>query len=191
MQNVLVSHWWAVALRGLFAIIFGFLALFMPSITLEGLILLFGAYSLADGITAIVAAFRQRRHWGTLVWHGVFSLAMGVVALVWPAITALALLFIIAGWAIVTGMLQLIAAARLRREIDGELLLALSGIASLAFGILALVSPGAGALTVVWLIGAYAMIAGGLQLVLGLRLRAISSPRRPRHIIGAPSEVGA
>jgi uncharacterized membrane protein HdeD (DUF308 family) len=139
------------------------------------LVLLYGAYVLVDGILAIIAALSKRQGsglpWWTLLLEGLLGIAAGIVAFVWPGITALFLLFVIASWAIVTGVFEVIAAIKLRKEIEGELWLALSGILSIIFGVLLFVRPGAGALTVVWLIGAYAIFFGILLLALAFRLK--------------------
>ena len=170
----LADAWWLVALRGVAAILFGILAIFWPGPTLLVLVLLFGIYAIVDGVFAIVSGVRGgeagRRDW-FLVVRGIAGILAGLIALAWPEISALALLIVIAAWAIVTGVVDIMAAYRLRHEIRGEWLLALGGIASIAFGVLLVLFPGAGALAVVWLIGAYAIVAGVLWLLLAWRLR--------------------
>ncbi len=173
-MNVLARNWWTLALRGLLAILFGLAAFAWPGITLAVLVLLFGAYALVDGVFAIVAAVRtaeRRGHWWVLLLEGLAGITAGILTFLWPGITAFVLLYLIAAWAIVTGVLEIIAAVRLRREIEGEWLLALSGVASVVFGLLLAVFPGAGALAVVWIIGAYALVFGLLLVALGFRLR--------------------
>ena len=175
MVMTLAHNWWVLALRGLCAIIFGILAFVWPGVTLGVLVLLYGAYALVDGVLAIIAALSKRQGsglpWWALLLEGLLGIAAGIVTFVWPGITALFLLFLIAGWAIVTGVFEIIAAIRLRKEIEGELWLALSGILSIIFGVLLFVRPGAGALTVVWLIGAYAIFFGIFLLALAFRLK--------------------
>jgi uncharacterized membrane protein HdeD (DUF308 family) len=175
MVMTLAHNWWILALRGLCAIIFGILAFAWPGVTLGVLVLLYGAYALVDGVLAIVAVLSKRQEsglpWWALLLEGLLGIAAGIVTFVWPGITALFLLFLIAGWAIVTGVFEIIAAIRLRKEIEGELWLALSGIVSIIFGVLLFVRPGAGALTVVWLIGAYAIFFGIFLLALAFRLK--------------------
>jgi uncharacterized membrane protein HdeD (DUF308 family) len=177
MLEVLSRYWWTLALRGAVAVLFGVLALFWPQITLTVLVLLFGAYALVDGLVALGTVIfgggraAGRRPW--LILEGILGVAAGVVTFVWPQITAVALLALIAAWAVLTGVVELVAAVRLRREIEGEWLLALSGALSVIFGVLIVIWPGAGALAVVWLIGIYAIIFGVTLLMLGFRLRRL------------------
>ena len=171
---VLSRNWWALALRGLAAIVFGVLAFVWPGITLWALVLLFGAYMLVDGIFAIVAAVRaagREARWWLLFVEGVLGVLAGLVAFLLPGITALALLYLVAAWAIFTGILQIVGAVRLRREIEGEWALILGGLLSVIFGVLLAVLPGPGILALVWLIGAYAVVSGVLLIVLAFRVR--------------------
>jgi uncharacterized membrane protein HdeD (DUF308 family) len=175
----LSRNWWAVSLRGLAGILFGIITFFAPGISLAALVLLFGAYAFADGVLAIVSAVRRRGtdRWWLLLLNGLVGIAAGVLTLLWPGITALALLYVIAAWALVTGAFEIAAAIRLRKAITGEWLLALSGIFSIALGVLLILFPGPGALAVVIWIGAYALVFGALLFALGLRLRGLGSPR--------------
>jgi uncharacterized membrane protein HdeD (DUF308 family) len=176
---VLARNWWALVLRGLAAILFGILAFAWPGITLFVLVLFFGAYMLVDGIFAIVAAVRaagEEDRWWLLLIQGTLGVLAGLVAIFWPGLTALALLYFIAAWAIVTGIMEIVAAIRLRREIEGEWALALSGALSVLFGVLLVVLPApAGLLSLVWLIGAYAVATGVLLLILAFRVRSEAS----------------
>jgi uncharacterized membrane protein HdeD (DUF308 family) len=174
MTTVLARNWWALAVRGLVAVLFGLIAFIMPALTLAAIVLLFGAYAVVDGVFAIIAAVRAaERHerWWSLALQGVVDILAGVIAFVWPAATALALLFLVAFWAIVTGVLEIVAAIRLRREIRGEWLLILSGILSVLFGGVLLALPGAGLIVIVWWIGGYAFVAGIVLIALAFRLR--------------------
>ncbi|HEY3259665.1 MAG TPA: HdeD family acid-resistance protein [Pseudonocardiaceae bacterium] len=175
MLDSLARYWWMVALRGAVAVLFGLMALIWPSLTLLALIILFGAYSLVDGVFALVAAFgpaaEGRRFW--LGLQGVASILIGVVTFAWPDVTTLVLLALIAAWAIVTGLLQIFAAVRLRRELTGEWLLAIGGALSVLFGILLVAWPASGALALVLLIGAYAVVFGAVLFGLGLKLRRL------------------
>jgi uncharacterized membrane protein HdeD (DUF308 family) len=185
MVTVLARNWWALVLRGLFAVLFGIGAFAWPGLTLGVLVLLFGAYALADGVFAIVASLvgspRQLPWWALLV-EGLIGVAVGIVTFVWPGITALALLYLIAGWAIATGLFQVVAAFRLREEIHGEWMLALGGVLSVLFGLALVVSPGAGALALVWMIGAYAIAFGILLIAFGFRLHGLSRGTEPQQV---------
>ena len=188
MLDVLARYWWVQAVRGAAAILFGLLALVWPEITLTALVLLFGAYALVDGVMALGTAIfggrgaEGRRPW--LVLEGIVGVAAGLVTLFWPGITTLVLLWWIAAWALVTGVLEIIAAVRLRREIQGEWLLALGGVLSVLFGILLAVRPSEGAVAVAWLIGIYAIVFGIALLALAFELRryrGTGAPRRGAH----------
>ena len=174
MVGVLARNAWLLIARGIFAVLFGVMALLWPGITLAALVLLFGAYALLDGIFAIAAAVTGAApgtRWWVLVLEGVVGIAAAAVTFLWPGITALALLYLIAAWSIVTGVLEIVAAIRLRKVIRGEWLLALSGIASVLFGAYVAAFPGVGALAVTWLIGGFALFFGVLFIALGWRLR--------------------
>jgi uncharacterized membrane protein HdeD (DUF308 family) len=183
----LSRNWWAVVLRGVAGMLFGLITFFAPAISLAALVLLFGAYAFADGVLAIVSAFRRHGagdRWWLLALEGITGIAAGVVTFLWPGITALVLLYIIAAWSLVTGAFEIAAAIRLRKAITGEWLLALSGILSIAFGVLLILVPGAGALALVIWIGAYAFVFGALLIALGFRLRALRSAGGSRHAVG-------
>lgn len=174
MVQMLTRYWWAVALRGVLAILFGILAIVWPDLTVGILVALFGAYAIVDGAFAIASAFRADdtdRWWHVL--EGVLGLAVGLIAWVWPGLTALSLLYFIAAWALVTGVIEIIAAIRLRRAITNEWLLVLSGVLSVLFGILLLFRPRSSAIALVVVIGIYAIIFGVMLLGLALRLRGM------------------
>ena len=144
-----------------------------PGLTLLTLILFYGAFALVDGILAIIAAITGgvpgSRWWLAIV--GLLGIAAGLLTFLTPGLTALVLLFFIAGWAIVTGVFEIIGAIKLRKEIDNEWLLILSGIISVLIGVCMMLSPGAGALALVWVIGAYSVIMGVIFVALALRLK--------------------
>jgi uncharacterized membrane protein HdeD (DUF308 family) len=176
MLVVFTSSWWALMLRGILAILFGVLAFVWPHITLTALVFLFGAYALVDGVFSIIAGIKthaENKRWWLLLIGGALGIAAGAYAFIVPAMTALILLILIASWAIVTGAFEVAAAIQLRKHIRGEWLLALSGIISVLFGAALLYNPVAGALAVVWLIGAYAILDGILLLAFGIKLRGL------------------
>jgi uncharacterized membrane protein HdeD (DUF308 family) len=180
----LSRNWWVVLLRGLVGILFGIMTFFAPGISLAALVLVFGAYAFADGVLTLVSAIRRRStidRWWILVLEGIAGILVGIVTLFVPGITALVLLYLIAAWALVTGVLELAAAIRLRKVITNEWLLALGGIVSILLGVLLIVEPGAGALAVVIWIGAYAFVFGALLVGLSLRLRTLGTPGHRPH----------
>ena len=173
MVHALAKNWWLLLLRGIAAIVFGVLAFAWPGLTLLTLILFYGAFALVDGVLAIVAAVTggapAPRWWLAIV--GLFGVAAGLLTFLMPGLSALVLLFFIAGWAIATGMLQIVGAIQLRKEIDNEWLLIFGGVVSVLFGIGMMLAPGAGALALVWVIGIYAVITGVVLVALALRLK--------------------
>jgi uncharacterized membrane protein HdeD (DUF308 family) len=154
------------------------MALIWPGLTLGVLVILFGAYAILEGILAILGAFAHRgeRYWWVLFLEGLAGIGAGLFAFIWPALTAVILLIFIAVWAILTGILEIAAALQLRKELLGEWVLALAGVFSIAIGILLMTNPGAGALAVVWLIGLYAILFGGLMAFLGFKARRHKIP---------------
>ena len=172
MLQLLARRWWALALRGAIAVLFGLLTLFIPGVTLISLVLLFGFYAILDGIFDIVSAMQApSRHWPLLV-EGIVGIVAGLVTFMWPGITAMFLLYLIAFWAILTGVLEIVAGIRLREVIANEMLLILMGVISTLFGILIIIFPGAGALAIIIWIGAYAVVFGIILIVLAFRLRS-------------------
>jgi uncharacterized membrane protein HdeD (DUF308 family) len=181
------GHWWALAIRGVIAILFGLAALLRPDIALAALILLFGAYALVDGVFAIVGVFRGTRS-GTPRWlllvEGVAGILAGIIAFVNPGLTAIALLYLVAAWAIITGLAEIASAIRLRHEMTGEWALILAGILSVIFGLLLAILPGVGILSLIWLIGIYAVVFGVLMLIAAFRVRGQDNQggERPRRV---------
>jgi uncharacterized membrane protein HdeD (DUF308 family) len=183
------GHWWALAIRGGIAILFGLAALLRPGIALEALILLFGAYALVDGVFSIVGVFGGTRG-GTPRWllfiEGVASIVAGLIALFLPQLTAILLLYLIAAWAIVTGISEIAMAIRLRKEVRGEWALIVGGAFSILFGvILAVVGPVVGLISLIWLIGFYAVAFGVLMLVTAFSVRGQNSggTSRPSRVV--------
>jgi uncharacterized membrane protein HdeD (DUF308 family) len=175
LAETLARDWWVLLARGVVAIVFGTLTLALPGLSLATLVLLFGAFCLADGVMAAWTALSSRKpnenRWLLLI-GGLLGIGVGLLTIFQPAVTALALLFYIAVWAIATGVVQLITAIRLREEMASEWMLALAGVASLTFGALLLARPDAGALAALGLIAGYALVLGVLLVVLALELRA-------------------
>lgn len=174
MSALLAQNWWALAIRGVAAILFGLVALMVPGAAMLSLALLFAAYLLVDGIFGIVAAVRAgQRHerWGMLLFEGVLNLAMGVVAFLFPVGAVLAFVLVTAAWSLLTGGLMIAAAYKLNRE-HGRWWMALTGIVSIVFGILLVISPLVGALVLTWWLGAYAGAFGVMMLILAFKLRA-------------------
>jgi uncharacterized membrane protein HdeD (DUF308 family) len=169
------GHWWALALRGAIAILFGLACGLRPDISLQALILLFGAYALVDGVFSIVGVFGGARE-GTPRWllflEGVAGILAGLIAFVLPGLTAILLLYLIAAWAIVTGIFEIAMAIRLRREISGQWAMIVGGVLSVLFGvILAVIGPVAGLFSLIWLIGIYAVAFGIMLLITAFRIR--------------------
>ena len=176
MAALLARNWWALAIRGIAAIVFAILAFALPGITLAVLVILFGAYAFVDGVFAIVSAVRAiegHRPWGSFLIEGIVGIVIGVITFFVPAVTLAFLIALIAIWAIVTGIFEIAAAMRLRRNVPGEWLLILAGTFSVIFGILIFFAPAAGALVIVWWLAAYALVFGILLLVLAFRLRSL------------------
>lgn len=172
----LTSSWWSLLLRGIAAALFGFLVLTWPAISLQDLALLFAVYALVDGVLAITAAIARRKDdhgWWIMLIQGLIGVLAGFFTILWPGITAFTLVYVIAAWAIATGIMEIATAIRLRRVIAGEWLLALSGVASILFGVLLALFPREGALTLVTFIGGYAIIVGILLIALGVRMRKL------------------
>jgi uncharacterized membrane protein HdeD (DUF308 family) len=178
MLTQLARNWWVVVLRGVLAILYGLIAFVWPGLTFGILVLFFGAYVLVDGVFAIIAAFTNRAEhdrWWVLLLEGLVSIAVGIITFSRPGLTTLVLLYIISFWATMTGILEIIAAIRLRKEIQGEWMIALSGVISILFGMVLLFFPAAGAVTIAWMIGWYAILFGAMFLSLGLRLRNLTT----------------
>jgi uncharacterized membrane protein HdeD (DUF308 family) len=178
--DTLRRNWWLLALRGLAAVIFGLLAFAWPGATLITLVWLFGAFALVNGILSLAVAVKAPRgypRFGSLILGGLLGILAGLLAFVMPGITALGLVILIASWAMVTGILEVIAAIKLRKEINNEWLLVLAGVVSLAFGVVLLLQPVAGALVLIWWIGAYALLVGILLVVLAFRMRNLGKGR--------------
>jgi uncharacterized membrane protein HdeD (DUF308 family) len=175
MDNFFVRSWWVLALRGAAGILFALLTLAWPGLTLLSLIALFAAYALIGGAASVAGALRHRRSeddWWLGMLLGLVSIGAGVVAVTRPALTALVLVMVMAANALVIGVLDIVAAIRLRRAIEGEWMLVLAGLASIAFGAIVFLYPFAGVLTLIWAVSLYAFVTGALLLMQAARVRS-------------------
>jgi uncharacterized membrane protein HdeD (DUF308 family) len=174
----LARNWWLFVLRGIVAILFGVLAFVQPGMTLAALVYVFAFWALFDGVFALVSsvgAAEAHEPWWPFVLTGLLGIAAGILTLRWPQITAVALFLIIAFWSIFRGILEIVGAVRLRDLIPGEGWLIVSGLASIAFGVLLVMYPASGLLAVIWLIGLYAVIFGIALIMLGVRLKGLAN----------------
>lgn len=175
MLSNLIRNWWLFALRGVFAIVFGVVAFVWPEVTRLALVLWFGAYLVLDAILALVIGIGPLRgtRWWAMIVTGLVGIVAGVLVLIWPDTAALTLLYLVAIWAVAKGVLEIAAAIAFRREIENEWALGLTGLASIALGVLLVAFPQAGLVGLTWAIGAYSLVAGVAQLVLAFRLRSL------------------
>jgi uncharacterized membrane protein HdeD (DUF308 family) len=171
---LLTRNWWAFLLRGIFALVFGLIAIFMPVAAFLSLVFVFGAFALVDGIFAIVSAFSSNaksENWWWLIVEGLLGILIGLLTIIQPAAMGEAWLLLISAWAIITGILEIITAIRLRNEITGEFWLILGGLISVAFGVFVAMAPATGAFAIGTIIGIYALVFGVALIMLALRLR--------------------
>jgi uncharacterized membrane protein HdeD (DUF308 family) len=195
MIFVVVGNWWSLALRGLAAVAFGVIALVWPGLTLTALVLLFGFYVLFDGLATLASVITHRREREGVPWllvlQGLAGVAVGIVTWAWPDVTALALLFLIAAWAFVIGVLEIVAAVLLRREMRHEWVVGLIGLLSIVFAVVLVAAPVEGALAITWAIGWFAIFNGVLLLALAYRVHKLLAPvrqdmrRSPRRVATA------
>lgn len=174
MISMLTRNWWAFVARGIFAVLFGLIALFTPGVTMLSLVLVFAAYALADGVMAIISAIhaaRQGERWSLLVLEGIADIIIGATTAALPGITVVVFVALVAAWALITGSIMLAAAFELDAD-HGRWWLVLGGAASLVYGALLILAPLMGALILTWWIGAYAIIFGVALLIAAFRLRA-------------------
>ncbi|WP_206614389.1 HdeD family acid-resistance protein [Chitinophaga barathri] len=177
MIHELAKYWWLVVLRGVLAVLFALVAFIWPAITLAILVVFLGAYLLVDGIFALIHGFtvmKTDRSWWGFVLVGLAGIAAGLIALFMPGITALFLVTLVALWSVVTGILEIVIAIRLRKEITGEWMLIVAGIFSVIFGILLFMQPIAGVVVISWWLGIYALFLGIFLISVGFRLKKVS-----------------
>lgn len=181
MNELLCRSWWMPAIRGIVAIAFGLAALFWPGLTLLGLVALFAAYALLGGAISILAAVRHRKmhdDWWMPLLLGAIAIGAGLIALVHPGLSVMVLVLLIGANALVGGVLDIAMAIRLRKSLNDEWLLALTGLLAILFGMLVFLFPGAGALAIVWMISIHALVSGTLLLSLAVRLRKAARGRQ-------------
>ncbi len=176
VKSALHRSWWLLLLRGIAAVAFGVLTFVWPQISLLTLIMVYGVYALIDGVLALIAAIRGGgfvpRWW--LALGGVVSILAAVVAFAWPGLTALVLVYLIGFWSILRGVLEIIGAIRLRNEIANEWTLGVAGALSVIFGLILVFMPGAGALGLLWLIAAWAVLFGLLLIWVAFKVRKLA-----------------
>jgi uncharacterized membrane protein HdeD (DUF308 family) len=175
--NILASYWWMLLIRGLLWIIFGIFAFTHPAISVVALTIYVGALFIVDGAANVISAIggrKEEEHWWMLLLAGLAAIGVGILAMLNPLVTALALVFYLAVWAIATGLLEIGAAIRLRKEISGEIWLVLAGVVSVAFGMILMARPVRGALALLWFIALFAVIFGAILVVLALRARGFT-----------------
>jgi uncharacterized membrane protein HdeD (DUF308 family) len=176
LSSVLSDNWWKLLLRGLIAIAFGVLTFMQPGISLASLVLVFGAYTLVDGVLAIwtaIAGRNQIEHWVVLLLGGLCGVGIGILTFMVPGITAIVLEIYIAFWAMVVGVLGIVAGVRLRKEISGEWALILSGILAVAFGVFIIARPIAGALSILSILATFAILYGLLLSMVAFKVRGL------------------
>lgn len=174
MLEVLTRYWWAFIARGILAIMLGVMVFVWPGITVTALIIVFGIYAFVDGVFLLVkaiAGWKARDDRWLLLFEGLLGIGIGVITFFAPGVTAIGLLFYIAAWSLATGILEIVGAIRLRKEIKGEVWWIFSGIVSILFAVLLMIFPGGGILGLVWLLGIYAIVFGVLLIALGIRIR--------------------
>ena len=172
--------WWALALRGGLAILFGIAAFIWPGLTIALFVGLFAGFALLDGVLSLAGGIQA--HMWHLTVFGIVGIVAGIGAVMWPGVTALTLLFFIATWAILRGVAEISTAVMLRRVIPNEWLLVAGGLASIAFGVFAFASPGAGALALIWLIASYSIAIGLVLLMVAFRVRGVVRPLAPNPV---------
>ena len=184
MLETMKRNWWLLVLRGVCAVLFGIMAFAWPGLTGEVLVLLFGSYALVNGLFTLGLAIRAPRGisgTGTIVLLGLLGVAAGLLTFFFPGVTALSLLSVIAAWAILTGAFEVATAINLRRELSNDWMLILSGALSIVFGVLVVAMPSAGAVSLVWLIGSYAILFGVMILAVAIKLRSLLSSAQLIH----------
>lgn len=180
MQKILQENWWVITLRGIIGILFGLVALFLPGVTILSLVLIFAAYMLVDGafsVAGALRAFNKNAPWGWILLNGIISIIAAILAVLWPAITAVVFVLLVAAWSIIAGAMQLVAGYRMNQRARGRGWLIFSGIVSILFGALLVLSPILGAIVLTWWIGAYVLVWSVLLLVIAFSVRSKTAGR--------------
>ena len=176
MLSVLSRNWWATVMRGVIAIAIGIFAWARPDIFWASLVLVFGVYAVVDGVFAIVAAISgQNSDRVFLLLEGILGIGAGIIVFLYPDRAGTAIVLVIGLWAAVTGVLEVLAAICLRREIAGEWLLAFGGLLSVVLGTVLIARPQFGQVTTSYVLGTYGIVFGGVLVLLGFRLRRLES----------------
>ncbi len=172
MLEAMARNWWVLLIRGIAAILFGFAVILFPNLSLVLLVTFLAAYLFVDGVFALIAAFQSRNHprWWLLALEGVLGVLAGIAAFYFPAGAVLTVFYIVVFWAIVTGVIEIISAIELRQQIQNEWMLILSGVVSVIFGGVLLFNPGAGVLTLLWLVGVLSLAFGVMLVILAFRV---------------------
>jgi uncharacterized membrane protein HdeD (DUF308 family) len=174
------KHWWQILVRGIIALLFGILVLAWPGAALAVFVIIFGAFVFVDGVFTLVAAIKYKAGAGSRTWlyvRGVTGIIVGLITFIAPAVAAIALVILIAAWALVTGIMELVFAFRANQDNAIRWMFAISGILSLILGFLMLAKPLIGALVIAVVVGAYAVLAGILLIILSFRLRSIKAAK--------------
>ncbi len=183
MLDVLSRNWWVLLIRGIAAIIFGIGILFLwsPGLVLQTMTIVFGAYAIVDGVFAIIGGIQHRSHprWWAVVLEGIISVLAGIGAFLFPGLAVISLLYIIAFWAVATGVMQIISALQLRKEIDNEWMLIIGGIVSIIFGVLLVVFPESSIVTLLWLFAVLSIAFGVMMAILAFRVRNMGGTTTP------------
>jgi uncharacterized membrane protein HdeD (DUF308 family) len=191
MFEAMTRKWWVLLVRGVFGVLIGILAFSRPGLTVLSIVLAWAVFAEADGIAALVLALTgyhpPRSRWALTI-AGLVGIAAGLITLASPGIGVVVLLWIVAAWAIGRGVFQIIAALELRRIIEGEWLMIVSGLLSIVFGCVMIAQPIFGIHTLASLVGLYASAVGVLELALSFRVRRLGIVFA-RHLSPRPSAV--
>ena len=177
LAKLMSMTWWVLLLKGTVSIVFGIVAYAWPGMTLASLVTVFGAFALVDGVFGVLQAIggrKEHEHWWVVLLEGLLGILFGWICLTTPGITVTVLMLFIAFWAISTGVMRIVMAVRLRKEIEGEWWMALSGLVSVIFGVVVIAQPGEGALALLWLVAIWAILAGAFLVFLAFKVKGLA-----------------